>query len=829
MRENFITALEALRSRFVREIDPFFAIHNSQIDPLPHQIDAVYNHMLRQNPTRFMLADAPGAGKTIMAGLFITEKLARGEISNCLIVTPGSLVEQWRFELESKFNLEFKIWNGDRIGANDLTIDLTVASIDKLVRTDLPDSKIDLAIFDEAHKISATLYGKKLDQTKRFKLGRKISRESENLLLLTATPHSGDETRFRLLLSLLDEDRFYQTPENPSTESLDLRDIMLLRTKEDLIDRNGSRLFPPRHSTTISYSLSQRELELYDRVTDYVREEFNRAEKLKSDRKNSIGFAMTILQRRLASSPEAIYQSLRRRSEKLGTKSVAEDPDDIEENYSTASETKSEIAKEIETLENLTALADRVRESDEDRKFLELEKFLATHSEKLIIFTEHRDTLDYLDSKIYQRRLKIHGGMTSVERRGIEQKFQTDPEIMILLATDAAGEGINLQAANLVINYDLPWNPNRLEQRFGRVHRIGQKLPCTLINLVANQTREGQVFHRLLQKLDQERKTLGDKIFDVLGKVRFENLSLDEVLRSFDKIPREISFQIEESKSQPIPIVKIPPAQEKILPRIVWEKIPLEILKHEVEFESDEVTQSTRIEIVRENIVDGIGKIFGESLRFKPTPPRDLPFNTREIESESLKSIRSWRTDLLDIEYGGFYDRLYAMNLLYRLRARYERNNLQRQFRIESESLGSFTILPKQKLPPDSLSRKEVEELAMEIVCRIERENNRLPIDVSSENLGYDIRSIDSVGREFYIEVKGREPDSREVTVSRNEIETAQRLPNYFLAIVQISKRAVYLEDPFSILVDESVLNVSFDIKKLIERSAIFYEESLII
>ena len=827
-QENFATAIQAYRSKFVREIDPFFAVHNSRIEPLPHQIDAVYNHMLRQNPTRFMIADSPGAGKTIMAGLFIKEKLARFEIRNCLIVTPGSLVEQWQDELKSKFDLDFKIWDDDQISKNNLFI----ASIDKLIRVEFEIPKLDLVIFDEAHKISATFYGKKFDATKRFRLSDRISKSTENLILLTATPHSGDETRFRCLLSLLDSDRFFQTSTNLSKESLDLHDIMLLRTKEDLIDSNGNSLFPPRQSTTIDYQLSPLEFELYEQVTDYVRDEFNRAQKLQDDRRNNIGFAMTILQRRLASSPEAIYKSLIRRAERLGQNSSDEIPDDIEENFATVSKSQIEKELEIETLENLADLADQVRKSGDDRKFNELDKFLENYTDKIIIFTEHRDTLDYLDLKISQPRLKIHGGMSGKERREIEKRFRTDPEYMILLATDAAGEGINLQSANLVINYDLPWNPNRLEQRFGRVHRIGQKNPCKLINLVANQTREGKVFLRLLEKLEQQRQTLGDKVFNVLGKIRFQNLSLEEVLRSFDEIPDSISIPDEKSERQFIPRIEIPAASEEILPIEVVEKIPFEILNENVEFESSEISEPMQIEIIREQIIDGIGKIFGESLRFNPTPPRDLPFNSTPIESESIDKIKSHRESDLNNEWDSIYKRLKSVmdssedteDLERRIRLRDRQNDLQRQFRIESEVIGRFKVVPKKISPPDVESKKEIEIQAMELVMKIERDHGRFPIDVSDQNLGYDIRSIDSHGVEFLIEVKGRRPDAREVTVSRNELATALISSNYILAIVIIPDRVWYFRNPFNISIDESVINVSFDINRLIERSEIFFE-----
>ena len=342
--------------------------------------------------------------------------------------------------------------------------------------------------------------------------------------------------------------------------------------KEELLKFNGKPLFPERVAFTVDYSLSPAEAQLYQAVTEYVQEEFNRADNLNNERKNTDGFALTILQRRLASSPEAIYQSLRRRrerlehrlaEEKLGKRAseYSEDFSDYDEDdlppdeqekleekvvdHASAAATIAELEAEIRTLKRLEKMANNVRMSGVDRKWDELSRLLQDNEEmfgedgqreKLIIFTEHRDTLNYLTGKIrsllgsVESVVTIHGGMLRDERRKAEELFKQDKGVRILIATDAAGEGINLQRAHLMINYDLPWNPNRLEQRFGRIHRIGQTEVCTLWNLVANETREGFVFQRLFQKLEEERQALGGKVFDILGKVTFENKSLRELL-----------------------------------------------------------------------------------------------------------------------------------------------------------------------------------------------------------------------------------------------------------------------------------------------------------
>ena len=361
-------------------------------------------------------------------------------------------------------------------------------------------------------------------------------------------------------MSLIDPDRFEGA--NRIKKAVDVSDVMRRLVKEDLLTFEGKPLFPERRAHTVSYKLSASEMKLYDLVTDYVSDGFNRAERLSGNKKNSVGFAMTVLQRRLASSPCAIYKSLARRTERLKKlfrdKNLSDefvDADFDDEFPSGEFETKEdeltermtaarnlvELRNEIQTLERLTEMAKNVFRSGKDRKWRELSELLqgnehlAAH-DKLIIFTEHRDTLDYLHEKISalfgrsESVATIHGGMTYRERRKIQEQFKDDKNIFVLVATDAAGEGINLQCAHLMINYDLPWNPNRLEQRFGRIHRIGQKKICHLWNLVAGDTREGQVFQRLLKKLEVERSALGGKVFDILGKISFDNRPLRELL-----------------------------------------------------------------------------------------------------------------------------------------------------------------------------------------------------------------------------------------------------------------------------------------------------------
>lgn len=600
---------EAHRIRLAHLFDPVLAVHTSLVDPLPHQITAVYEAMLPRQPLRFLLADDPGAGKTIMAGLFIKELIARGDLQRCLVVCPGSLAEQWQDELYRRFQLAFEILTNDKLEAARtgnwfLENNLVIARLDKLSRNEdvqqklqVPECRWDLVVCDEAHKLSATFFGGEVKYTKRYHLGQLLSGLTRHFLLMTATPHNGKEEDFQLFMALLDGDRF-QGRFRDGVHQVDTSDLMRRMVKENLLKFDGTPLFPERIAYTVPYKLSNAEAQLYKEVTDYVREEFNRAEALANDKRaGTVGFALTILQRRLASSPEAIYQSLHRRSERLQKRlrelellqrgAAAEaiaaampalDDDDVEDleeapdnevqaaeeeilDQATAARTIDELKAEIATLGRLESLALAVRRSGEDRKWRELASLLGeifrstavpsdapvdgtstipppkpSPHQKLVIFTEHRDTLSYLETRITtllgrkEAVVLIHGGMGREERMKAQESFKHDPEVNVLIATDAAGEGINLQRAHLMVNYDLPWNPNRIEQRFGRIHRIGQTEVCHLWNLIADETREGDVYRTLLEKLEQARQSLGGQVFDVLGKLQFEGRSLRDLL-----------------------------------------------------------------------------------------------------------------------------------------------------------------------------------------------------------------------------------------------------------------------------------------------------------
>lgn len=572
-------ASEAYRIRLAHLFDPVLAVHTSLIEPLPHQITAVYQEMLSRQPLRYVLADDPGAGKTVMAGLFVKELAIRGDVRRCLICVPGNLCEQWQDELWQKFQLPFDILTRDsfessRTGNPFIEHDFVIVRLDQISRNDDLQAKLrvtdwDLIICDEAHKLSASFFGGELKETKRYKLGKLLGEITRHLLLITATPHNGKEEDFQLFLALLDPDRF-EGRFRDGVHTVDVSDLMRRMVKESLRKFDGTPLFPERKAYTVDYALSDAEAELYEAVTEYVRQEFSRADQLESGgRKGTVGFALTILQRRLASSPEAIYRSLQRRRERLearlryekqlkrDTEMLSEsdlpllgddDLDDLDDapdaeieqiedevvDQATAARTIAELELEIVRLRELEAMARQVRLSGLDRKWEELASLMQTNEEiidtgrgrsKLVVFTEHRDTLNYLHQRIAtllgrpEQVVVMHGGMRREERRAVEERFRSDPNVTVLVATDAAGEGINLQRAHLMVNYDLPWNPNRLEQRFGRIHRIGQTEVCHLWNLVAGETREGYVYRRLLDKLEVERQALHGQVFDVLGSL----------------------------------------------------------------------------------------------------------------------------------------------------------------------------------------------------------------------------------------------------------------------------------------------------------------------
>jgi len=590
--EDAFYTIEAIRLKNASIFDPLLAVNVSKIDPLPFQIEAVYGYVLKQPHIRFLIADDPGAGKTIMAGLILKELKLRGLVKRVLIVVPGHLKDQWRRELKEKFGESFVVIDRNFFNAhygenpweknNQVITSIDFAKQEEILSS-LSSAHWDLVIVDEAHKMSAYRYGNKVKKTQRYKLGEILSKTSNHLIFLTATPHRGDPENFRLFLDLLIPG-FFATPEMVE-ESLRNRDnpLFIRRLKEDLKDFDGKPIFTRRFPKTIKFQLSDKEKELYNAVSRYVIEQYNKA--LQSDKKRNVTFALMILQRRLASSTYALLRSLERRKERLEKvlKGGEEFPsfslkdyeeiEDLEEferwkteekwESLTVAENLEELREEIKTLNRLIEKARNVIESEEEIKLKELKKAIEEGFQKIremqgnpkiLIFTESKDTLEYLVKKLSDwgyRVNYIHGGMDLDERIKAEKVFRDETEIMV--ATEAAGEGINLQFCHIMINYDIPWNPNRLEQRMGRIHRYGQQKDVYIFNLVAEDTKEGIVLSKILDKLNEIRNKLGsDRVFDVIGEI-FEGKNLVQLIvdaitnaKSMDEILKELDIKPDE-------------------------------------------------------------------------------------------------------------------------------------------------------------------------------------------------------------------------------------------------------------------------------------------
>lgn len=581
---------EAERIRIAHQFDPLFAVNSSVVDPLPHQVEAVYRYLLPLPRIRFLLADDTGAGKTIMTGLLLKELLFRGVIEKILIITPGGLTQQWKEdELQEKFGLYARLVNRASFDAEPGQFShykegIFVVSIDFLARNEIclkaaEEVQWDLVVVDEAHKLSAYEYGTKLDESERYKAIKSLVRKTDHLIFLTATPHRGRKDTFRRLLLLLDEDLFQKdehvsdrvreqvAPYGDSVEDFEgekpisraRNRFFLRRLKEEMVDWDNQPLFKARYTKTVGYDLTYEEKRLYDEVTKYVRSKRREA---KAQRNRNVELTLMVMQRRLASSIYAITQTLESRLEALNevlrilqdpNRTAAEkkrlfggsldpnDPRDISEYEELTDEEKQQVDKRIfrqvltgdpakveeerEEVERLHRLAESLRHHKE-AKFLELLKVLDSsdviraEDEKLLIFTEYKDTLESLSKRLEEKGYSIttiHGNMDVDDRKRAQREFRTRSKIMV--ATDAAGEGINLQFCRYLINWDIPWNPNRLEQRMGRIHRYGQRDDVWVYNLVAQNTREGAVLQKILLKMDIMREQMGsDRVYDVIDE-----------------------------------------------------------------------------------------------------------------------------------------------------------------------------------------------------------------------------------------------------------------------------------------------------------------------
>ena len=600
-----LAVAEAHRLAFGHQFNPAFASEISRIDPLPHQRIAVYEHILAQEPVRFLLADDAGAGKTIMTGLAVREMLGRGRIRRVLIVPPAGLVGNWERELRTLFQLSFRIVSGADARAGNPFCgeggDRVIVSLDTLAgegvferlrSADAP--AYDLVVFDEAHKLAAATENHRVRKTRRYQLAEALAGcaapdgdyaglrwRARHLLLLTATPHMGKDSPYHHLWRLLDPQVFATGEACRRFPQQDRGRHFIRRTKEEMVGLDGQPLYRQRLCDTFSYRLSDGpdgEQALYDAATAYLRDTYDRA----LGNQGAARLAMGVFQRRLASSSWALLRSLQRRMEKLrrtisqlqdGSLSAAdlqrrqrdlerryrtdyfdergadedaggEDGGEASEDFETAvlgalvAATVEDLQSELQTLGDLSARAQAILDSGNESKFEKLREVLEDSryaQEKWLIFTEHRDTLDYLVRRLEGlghagRVAQVHGGMAWPERERQVQRFRQADGARYLVATDAAGEGINLQFCALMANYDIPWNPARLEQRMGRIHRYGQQRDVYIVNLVAASTREGRVLQVLLEKLEAIRRELrSDKVFDVIGRL-FENASLRDCM-----------------------------------------------------------------------------------------------------------------------------------------------------------------------------------------------------------------------------------------------------------------------------------------------------------
>jgi superfamily II DNA or RNA helicase len=592
---KFRLGVEAMRLGIAYEHDPYFSLSIARVDPLPHQLEAVYDYFLRLPRIRFLLADDPGAGKTIMAGLLIKELKARGLIKRILIVAPANLTFQWQREMRDKFRESFSVIRSDILRANYGTnpwqdYDQAVTSVSWVSRVeDARDSLLrshwDLIIVDEAHKMSAYSENK---ETLAYKLGKALSDMTDHYLMMTATPHKGDPNNFALFLQLLDRDVYGDVSSLERAMQEREAPFYLRRVKEALVtfpdpDTNEVKsLFTKRIVRTATFEINDDELEFYDALTRFVQDQSIRAAAQNSPAARAVGFTMAMLQRRFASSLYAAKRTLERMRDRR--EKILEDPEgywraqihrrlpeefeDLEEDEQNQILAQLEevilspdpelLREEVRELNRLVADARILEQKDVETKLNKLKALLTEHgvfadpTMKLLIFTEHKDTLDYLAGdgrdgrplgKLRSWGLEltmIHGGMkigdrdTPGTRIFAEREFKESAQVLV--ATEAAGEGINLQFCWLMVNFDIPWNPVRLEQRMGRIHRYGQEKDCLIFNFVATNTAEGRVLEKLFDRIEQIEKDLDPgrtgKIFNVLGDVFPSNL-LERMLRDY--------------------------------------------------------------------------------------------------------------------------------------------------------------------------------------------------------------------------------------------------------------------------------------------------------
>ena len=580
--------LQAYSLGIAYEFDPYFGLSISRVDPLPHQLEAVYEHLLKLPSVRFLLADDAGAGKTIMAGLLVRELKLRGLIERVLIVCPANLTFQWQRELKEKFDEKFIVFKGsdirEQFGVNHwIEQKQIITSLDLAKRQDiLPGLRQvhwDLVIVDEAHRMSAR---DETHKSMRYRLGELLRDSADHILLLTATPHKGDPQNFTLFLQLLDRDAYADVKSIREAMERRRAPFYLRRTKEAMVyfpERqtdgtwNATPVFTKRIPRTADFAIDGPEFELYQKVTRFVKRQSVRAAAEGDDpRARAVGFLMSLYQRRLASSTYAMRRSLENRARRLEdslkhaqelARTAPPDLPDLEEleeledaererlermlEAITLAGNADEVRKEVAELRGLAEEAKLIEGAGQEaklghlREIMQNEGFFDRPDQRLLLFTEFKDTLDYLMEHLKAWGFSvgcIHGSMKPGSRDEPGSRLYTEQQfregaIQVLVATEAAGEGINLQCCHILFNYDIPWNPNRLEQRMGRIHRYGQRYDCLIFNFVATNTIEGRVLQRLLDKLQEIRDALDDdSVFNVVGEV-LPSAHVERVLRDY--------------------------------------------------------------------------------------------------------------------------------------------------------------------------------------------------------------------------------------------------------------------------------------------------------
>ncbi len=524
------------------------------MDPLPHQIQSIRRITSQYDNIRFLLADEPGAGKTAVASSIIREMKLQGRADRTLIVTPAHLKYQWRAELKRFTGLKGYIVEGGSIDQSNPwptdEHDILITSIDyargeKNLQV-LARMEFDLVVVDEAHHMNSS--GKNV--SKRYRVGEALSNISKHMLFLTATPHRGKPENFQRLLKLLNPELF---PDGLSSEEVAVRKgpMFLRHLKTEMTDMDGRPIFPKRSVRSLKYEMSIPESDMYKMVSNYVRKQHQRL--VEQDERQLAPFLILLIQKRMASSTYALQKTLERRRDKLKDyleRDIFPRPnleyEEVDDEYDeddpeherrddelsgiSASRTPEELKVEIAELDSLVEAADQAASTKPDRKLEKLLDIVKSLGDgKLLVFSEYMDTIQYLEKHIGERVCRIDGKMKQQQRDAAVQEFRDTYRIM--LATDAAREGMNMQFCNTMVNYDLPWSPIVLEQRMGRLHRYGQEKDVTIHNMIADNTIEGDVLERLDAKIKEIEKQYEavDVIGTILSEVNIKDIMVESI------------------------------------------------------------------------------------------------------------------------------------------------------------------------------------------------------------------------------------------------------------------------------------------------------------